>query len=62
MNQALQQGFLFGADEPADFKPSLYPARRVMLESGSEHWCTHPNELNVVREFAPIAVDPFANS
>lgn len=56
-----QQTSLFGAD-PVDYNPSIYPARRVMLSSGSEDWCTPPEVLDVVRRLGSIAFDPFSNS
>lgn len=56
-----QQTTLFG-DVAVDYNPSVYPARRVMLSSGSEDWCTPPEVLEVVRKFGAIAFDPFSNS
>lgn len=55
------QALLFGDEAPVDYAPELYPTRRVMLASGSEHWCTHPDQIAVVEKFAPIAFDPFSN-
>ena len=56
-----EQGLLFGAAVPVKYNEALYPARRVMLDSGSEHWCSPAEVLEPVRAFAPIAFDPFSN-
>jgi hypothetical protein len=55
------QGLLFGAAVPVGYAEALYPARRIILDSGSEHWCSPVEVLDPVREFAPIAFDPFSN-
>jgi phage N-6-adenine-methyltransferase len=55
------QTLLFGDAVPVGYNDELYPARRVQLASGSEHWCTPPEVLDVVRQFGPIVFDPFSN-
>jgi phage N-6-adenine-methyltransferase len=56
-----KQELLFGQSVAVNYNAPVDPARRVMLASGSEHWCTPPEVLDVVRQFGPIIFDPFSN-
>jgi hypothetical protein len=52
---------LFGGEVLNAYAEEMYPQRRIMLSSGSEHWCTSNEVLEPLREFAPIVFDPFSN-
>lgn len=55
------QGLLFGDAVPVGYAEPVDPARRIMLSSESQDWCTPPEVLDVVRTFGEIAFDPFSN-
>jgi len=44
-----------------DYNEELYPASRIVLSSGSEHWCTSPEDLAIIKRFDIIGFDPFSN-
>jgi len=53
---------LVAPGDPETFLDAMYPASRIMLASGSEHWCSSDEILNPVRRFDEIAFDPFSNA
>lgn len=57
----MSQSLLFGDSVEVEYSQPVDPARRVMLSSTTNEWCTHPDQLEVVRKFAPITFDPFSN-
>lgn len=54
------QGLLF-PEVAIKYPAQMHPQHRVMLESGSEHWCTGRDVLQLIQEFDEIGFDPFSN-
>ena len=54
------QGLLF-PEVAIEYPAQMHPQHRVMLESGSEHWCTGRDVLQLIQEFDEIGFDPFSN-